>query len=76
MDAENYNDVRRISGKYWDANKVDLLLNEIYSGENRSVPDPWFGKEDGFHTVYKMIDKACQNIVKKYVPPAKDAGNF
>jgi protein-tyrosine phosphatase len=76
MDAENYNDVRRISGKYWDANKVDLLLNEIYSGENRSVPDPWFGKEDGFHMVYKMIDKACENIVKKYAPAAKDAGNF
>jgi protein-tyrosine phosphatase len=66
MDAENYQHVKRMSGKLWDPKKVDLLLNELYPGENRSVPDPWYGKEDAFHTVYKMIEKACDNIVKKY----------
>jgi protein-tyrosine phosphatase len=66
MDSSNYNDVRRIGGKYWNENKVDLLLNEIYPGQNRAVPDPWYGTEEGYHEVYKMIDKACEAIISKY----------
>ncbi|TDW99302.1 low molecular weight protein-tyrosine-phosphatase [Dinghuibacter silviterrae] len=66
MDSENYNDVRRAAGDKWDPSKVDLLLNELYPGENRAVPDPWYGEEDGYHAVYSMVDKACQNIIKKY----------
>ena len=66
MDAENYNDVRRAAGAKWNSSKVDLLLNELYPGENRGVPDPWYGEEDGYHAVYGMVDKACRNIIKKY----------
>lgn len=66
MDSENYNDVRRAAGSKWDPSKVDLLLNELYPGENRGVPDPWYGEEDGYHNVYSMVDKACRNIIKKY----------
>jgi protein-tyrosine phosphatase len=66
MDSSNYNDVRRISAELWDENKTDLLLNELYPGQNRNVPDPWYGEEDGYHKVFDMIDKACEVIVKKY----------
>ncbi len=66
MDSDNYVDVKKISGKLWKEDKVDLLLNESYPGENRAVPDPWYGKEDGYHTVYDMIDKACDKIIEKY----------
>lgn len=46
--------------------KVDLLLNELYPGENRDVPDPWYGAEAGYHKVYELIEKACNMIIKKY----------
>ncbi len=52
-------------GKY-DASKVALLMNEIYPGENRDVPDPWYGPEPGYHDVYDMIDSACEAIIEKY----------
>ncbi|MCH5688996.1 low molecular weight phosphotyrosine protein phosphatase [Niabella sp. W65] len=52
-------------GKY-DASKVELLMNEIYPGENRDVPDPWYGPEPGYHEVYDMIDSACEVIIEKY----------
>ena len=65
MDSENYNDVRRAAGNKWDPAKVDLLLNELYPGENRGVPDPWYGEEEGYHAVYEMVDKACRNIIKQ-----------
>ena len=66
MDSSNYNDVKRISKELWNPDKTDLLLNELYPHQNRNVPDPWYGTEDGFHKVYDMIDKACDVIIKKY----------
>ncbi|WP_240743246.1 low molecular weight protein-tyrosine-phosphatase [Ilyomonas limi] len=66
MDSENYNEIKRISGNLWDPSKVDLLLNELYPGENRNVQDPWYGAEPGYHEVYHLIDKACDNIIQKY----------
>jgi protein-tyrosine phosphatase len=66
MDSGNYNDVKRISAELWDENKVDLLLNESYPNQNKNVPDPWYGEEDGYHKVFEMIKEACNNIVAKY----------
>ena len=66
MDTDNYTDVKRIAGELWDEGKVDLLLNVIYPGENRSVPDPWYGTEKDYHYVFTMLDKACQKIIENY----------
>jgi protein-tyrosine phosphatase len=66
MDSANYNDVRRMSRELWDETRVDLLLNELYPPRNISVPDPWFGGEEGFHEVYAMIEEACDAIIKKH----------
>jgi protein-tyrosine phosphatase len=65
MDSQNYNDVKHISGRLFDERKIDLLLNESYPGQNKSVPDPWYGEEDGYHEVFAMINKACEIIVQK-----------
>jgi protein-tyrosine phosphatase len=59
-------EMETIAKEKWDASKADLFLNEFYPGENRSVPDPWYGTEPGFHEVYKIIDEACNAIIEKY----------
>lgn len=59
-------DIRRIARNKFDAEKVDLLMNEVYPGENREVPDPYYGTEPGYHEAYKLIDKACEKIIEKY----------
>ena len=58
------NDIRQIAGKKFDAEKVDLFLNELYPGKNMSVPDPWYGTEPGYHEVYKLIDETCTRIIE------------
>ena len=67
MDNDNYNDVKRMAGNYFNANKVDLLLNELYPNENREVPDPWYGGFEDFKKVYAMLDEVCEVIIKKYL---------
>ena len=59
-------DIKRLARNKYDPEKVELFLNELYPGQNRSVPDPWYGTEPGFHEVYKIIDKTCDAIIKKY----------
>jgi protein-tyrosine phosphatase len=70
MDADNYAEVKRISGQKFDAAKVDFLLNVTHPGRNRAVPDPWYGPEAGYHEVYALIEQACAAIVQRYTAGA------
>ncbi len=65
MAADVMRDVKKIAGKYFDAKKVDYFLNELNTGKNEEVPDPWFGDEDGYIKVYDLINKTCNAIIAK-----------
>lgn len=65
------NDIKRIAKNRFDAGKADLLMNELHSGKNMDVPDPYYGEEPGYHTVYKMMDDACTAIIEKYATARK-----
>lgn len=67
MDASNYCDVVALSKNDTQKNKVVLILNEQFPNENRDVPDPYFGDENGFELVYKMLDETCEIIAKKLI---------
>ena len=64
-------DIRSIAREKYDPAKVELFMNELHPGKNMSVPDPWYGPEPGFHEVYKLIDKVCDAIIRKYQTSAK-----
>lgn len=59
-------EMRRIAKNNFVEKKADLLMNELYPGENRDVPDPWYGPEAGYHEVYELLDKVSDTIIKKY----------
>jgi protein-tyrosine phosphatase len=65
MAADVIEEMKHIAKNKYDAGKVDLLLNELYPGKNRDVPDPWYGSEPGYHSVYDMIEEACDKIIEK-----------
>lgn len=65
MDENNYDDVKAMCRELWNESKVDLLMNELYPGENRGVPDPYLGTEKDYHKVFDLIDKACDKIIEK-----------
>lgn len=67
MDNSNYLDVIELARNDEDKSKVALILNEIFPGENVDVPDPYYGGDQGFESVYKMLDEACDLIVEKLI---------
>lgn len=66
MAADVTDEMKRIAKNNFDGTKVELLLNELFPGKNMDVPDPWYGPEPGYHQAYKLIDEACEAIVRKY----------
>lgn len=56
-------EMRRIAGSRFRAEKVDLLMNILHPGQDRDVPDPWYGAEPGYHEVFRMIDDACTHLI-------------
>jgi protein-tyrosine phosphatase len=65
MDQSNYTNVVRLAPNEEAKQKVNLILNELFPGENVDVPDPFYGLENGFNSVYDMLDEACDSIAKK-----------
>lgn len=65
MDGMNHADVMSVTRNEDDKKKVDFILNKTSPGENRHVPDPYYGSGDGFERVYEMLDKACNVIVNE-----------
>ena len=65
MDGSNYSNVMDLAPDEESKKKVSLILNELFPNENVDVPDPYFGLENGFATVYEMLDEVCDVIADK-----------
>ncbi len=61
MDQSNYENIVALADSDEAVNKVKLLLEEAQIGI-REVPDPYYGGESGFETIFRMIEKACNAI--------------
>lgn len=66
MDNDNYSKIISLARNQKDINKVDLILNEIYPNEFQSVPDPYYGGDEGFKKIFSLLEEACLIIAKKY----------
>ena len=64
MDKSNYENVISKSRNEQEKLKVKLLLSEANSDADE-VPDPYYGGEDGFESVFHLIDNACEHISRK-----------
>lgn len=62
MDESNLKNVIKLARNNEDITKVKMILNEVYPNQNYDVPDPYYGGEDGFENIYKMLDEACSII--------------
>lgn len=66
MDTQNLRDVLRHAAGEAHWSKVELILNQIHPGENRSVPDPYYD-DNGFERVFRMLDEACEAFIRQQV---------
>lgn len=65
MDTSNYEDVLSLAETEVERDKVSLILDKIFPGEDQGVPDPYHNSLDGFKQVYEMLEDACTVIARE-----------
>ncbi|MCC6599698.1 MAG: low molecular weight phosphotyrosine protein phosphatase [Crocinitomicaceae bacterium] len=64
MDSSNHRDILRLADTDEKRQKVKLFLHAAFN-TNSAVPDPWYGDDNGFHEVFRMLNEACDVILRK-----------
>ena len=64
MDTNNYAHLISLASSEIEHNKIRMILNEINPNSYQSVPDPYYGGDNGFQDVYNMLDKSCDKIIQ------------
>lgn len=65
MDEYNYNNILSLANTKSEAKKVEMILNEVKPKQKLSVPDPYYGGDEGFEHVYQLLNEACEIIAEK-----------
>lgn len=65
MDQNNFSDVASCARNKEDLDKVDFIMNAVYPGSNRPIPDPYYGGKSGFKNVWEMLDQASDKIIEQ-----------
>ena len=64
MDEDNYDDLRQMDPSPEQLQRVHFLRDFEPSGGLRvEVPDPYYGGNDGFETVYEIIDRSVRGLL-------------
>lgn len=62
MDESNFKDLTALAKNEIHRSKVKLILEEF---ENKNVPDPYYGGDEGFEKVFNMLDEISTKIASK-----------
>lgn len=59
MDKNNLRHVLSLAANEEQRSKVKLFLDAIYNDPDLEVPDPWYGDENDFESVFHLVHNAC-----------------
>jgi protein-tyrosine phosphatase len=66
MDESNYSNIISLTEDVEHREKVKLILSYLHPVQVLSVPDPWYGDQNGFEQVYQMLNEACEMVIKTH----------
>lgn len=64
-------ELHSLKPRHTNHSTLQLLLDELFPGQNRSVPDPWYGDEEDFRIAFDLIYAACEAIISRHASPPK-----
>ena len=65
MDESNLADLKALAPDAESAAKAKLIMDFAPEHPVRSVPDPYYGGDDGFEQVFEMLNDACMRMVQR-----------
>jgi protein-tyrosine phosphatase len=71
MDSSNLRDMLALATTEEHKNKMMLLREFDSEPSDKQVPDPYYGGLSGFHDVFRMVERCCNNILETLKPMIK-----
>lgn len=65
MDKSNFENVTKLARDEKDTQKVEMFLNLTHPNKDLEVPDPYFGGDEGFQDVFKMLDAGTDVLIEE-----------
>ena len=66
MDHANRADMQALAPTVEDEARVRMFREfDPEADDDAEVPDPWYGGDEGFHRVLAMIERTCDEIVRR-----------
>lgn len=69
MDTQNYRDVKDLARNPTDIAKIDYLMNVLEPGKNKTINDPFLTGTVDLETMYDLMDKVTDKILKMAFAP-------
>lgn len=63
MDSPNYQDIIYCDGEGKYQDKIKMMCSFASNHEDREVPDPYYGGEDGFSYVIDLLFDSCAGLL-------------
>ncbi len=65
MDSENFLNLRHLdtSGRFTD--KIKMMRDFDPKPEDGSVPDPYYGGQEGFENVFQILNRSCETLLNE-----------
>ncbi|MBN3580836.1 low molecular weight phosphotyrosine protein phosphatase [Algoriphagus aestuarii] len=66
MDENNVKNLNSMKVRYgFPEKEIHLMRDYVPGSEGLPVPDPYYGGEEGFEEIYKILDEALDNFLAK-----------
>lgn len=64
MDRQNLRELKPFADRPAKMHKVKLFCEFAKDREEKEVPDPYYGGEEGFEQVLDIVENGCQHLLK------------
>ena len=72
MDDQNMRDLKRMANKKEHLDKLFMMTDFAREFSYRSVPDPYYGGDEGFELVLDLLEDACQGLLEEVTDEQSD----
>ena len=63
MDSQNMSDLKAVARHQADLDKLSLMTDYLTEMSATHVPDPYYGGDDGFRHVIRLLEDACAGLL-------------
>ena len=72
MDDQNMRDLKRMAYKKEHHDKLFMTTDIARGSSYNSVPDPYYGGDEGFELVLDLLEDACRGLLEKVTDEKPD----